>query len=63
MESYLEDTKGKLCFKHAVKKVIEGGGRDIKITVFDDSDCGQSGCWWVGDCYECNKEVEKEKGE
>lgn len=63
METYLKNTTGKLCFKHAVKKVIEGKGQDIEIEVFDNTDCGASGCWWIGSCYECNKKESKKQKE
>lgn len=55
METYLEDTNGVLCFKHAVEKAVAGAG-DIRLKVYDDDDCGQSGCWWLGGCYECDQD-------
>ena len=54
---YLEDTEGRLCFRHAVKKALEGSC-DVEIKTYDDSDCGETGYWWIGDCYECNKKEE-----
>lgn len=60
MEIYLENSNGnQICFRHAVKTVIEND-EHIRIVAFDDSDCGQSGAWWIGGCKECEKERERE---
>ena len=56
----LSDSDGnELCFNHAVKAVMKDN-ENISINVTDDSDCGESGCWWVGICKKCNEMWEKE---
>lgn len=55
MRVYLQDNKGVLCFRHAVKKALNEESNPT-LEVVDDDACGQSGCWWIGSCYECEKE-------
>jgi len=61
MEIFFKNSDGdQLCFTHAVKAVIKNN-EHVCIQAFDDSDCGQSGAWWLyGNCKECQKEIEKE---
>ena len=60
MEVYLIDSDRKtICFKHAVKAIVENN-EYISIEGYDDSNCGQSGAWFIGGCERCEEE-RKEK--
>jgi hypothetical protein len=61
MEVYLEDSNGdQICFNHAVKAVMEVE-ETISIKGYDDSDCDQSGAWWIGGCKKCQEENDEEE--
>lgn len=49
---YVDSQGNTLCFKHAVKKVIDND-EDIRVSV-DTSDPGESGCYSL--CVECYKD-------
>ena len=43
-----------VCFMHAVKRAM--GSEPISMECYDDSDCGETGCWWAYDCSDCIRE-------
>lgn len=61
MKVYLQNNEGKeVCFKHAVQRVMKN--ERVDMNAYDDFDCGQSGCWWIGGCVDCESEEAKDNG-
>jgi len=55
------DSKGNLCFRHAVLIVQDGGGKDITLSAEESShgDFNDTG-WSPSPCRICSEEWEKE---